>query len=497
MKQNPRLMMAVLAALILLAPATGGVTAQGAPAGEPGGSNVILGFIRGVGGGATEYCNSGVTTSDGSFIIGGYSLTYHPGGLGDILMAKFDGQGTLTWAKTYGGSYNEQFFDLWENNDGTLFGAGYMYLGAASSTIDFLVAKFAADGTPIWSYTGGGASASDVAYAGQGTADGGYIVIGYTTGYVDPAGDILLVRLTSTGSVLWARSLTAQVGPGFDGGYCLCQASSGAFYIGGYTESLGNTSQGLIARMTPDGNLSWCKTFGGSAAEGVNQIVATPDGGFVAAGFIGSQGQGNNDIFVFRGTSQGSVVWSRLFGGPDNDYATGIDTTPDGGWIISASTRSCGDIDGDGLLIKLDSNGNFQWSSKAGGNNADFVRGVDSLSNGYFLYGQQSSFSAGFEDILMVRTNSSGMVPGCSQVSTCDLVESLPIWNFTNTAMVLWVLTDQFTWTSRTPTTSSPTIATQLVCAYDPPAVPAMNTFGAVALALFLGAALWFAARRF
>ncbi len=62
----------------------------------------------------------------------------------------------------------------------------------------------------------------------------------------------------------------------------------------------------------------------------------------------------------------GNKVWEKTIGDSGNDYGVTIKPTSDGGFIITGWTDSYGRGD-DVLLLKIDANGNKQWSQAFGG----------------------------------------------------------------------------------------------------------------------------------
>ena len=72
----------------------------------------------------------------------------------------------------------------------------------------------------------------------------------------------------------------------------------------------------------------------------------------------------------------GAIVWNKLLGGTANEYATGIQQTTDGGYIVAGLSGSSanGDVtatnhgDFDDWIVKLDANGNIVWNKLLGGN---------------------------------------------------------------------------------------------------------------------------------
>ena len=65
------------------------------------------------------------------------------------------------------------------------------------------------------------------------------------------------------------------------------------------------------------GSVTWQKTYGGSGSDQANSIKQTSDGGYVVAGYTDSSGEGDDDIWILKLTSNGTVDWHRNYGGID------------------------------------------------------------------------------------------------------------------------------------------------------------------------------------
>jgi hypothetical protein len=60
--------------------------------------------------------------------------------------------------------------------------------------------------------------------------------------------------------------------------------------------------------------------------------------------------------------SLGDTLWTRTYGGFENDYANSIQLAQNGGYVIIGSTASFGAVTGDMYLIKIDSSGDTLWT---------------------------------------------------------------------------------------------------------------------------------------
>ena len=119
--------------------------------------------------------------------------------------------------------------------------------------------------------------------------------------------------------------------------------------------------------------IQWQKCLGGSFDDSSPTIQITSDGGYILAGITESNNgdvsgnHGNNDIWVVKLTSTGSIQWQKCLGGSLYDYASSVQNTPDGGYIVAGTTYSNNfDVSGnhghgDIWLVKLTNTGAIQW----------------------------------------------------------------------------------------------------------------------------------------
>ena len=154
------------------------------------------------------------------------------------------------------------------------------------------------------------------------------------------------------------------------------------------------------------GELIWVKTFGGSNVDQAVGVVESNDGGFVVLGSTNSNdgdvddrtSAEEYDYWVIKINTNGEKQWSRSYGGSNDETATDINKTSDGGYIISGYSRSNdGDVSGnegfhDYWILKIDGSGNKLWDKNYGFNGSDKGFGVIQTKDGGY-------FATGFLDI--------------------------------------------------------------------------------------------------
>ena len=185
------------------------------------------------GGPGEEYGFSVRQTSEGGYIIAGSTDSYGAGGR-DAWLIKTESSGDLSWNKTFGGSVTDRGSSVQQTTDGGYVIAGYTNSYGAGA-FDVWLVKTDSSGDLSWNKTLGG-SEYDYAYSIQQTSDGGYIIAGYTNSYRAGDGDVWLIRADSLGNVAWNQTFG---GSEYDTAYSVRQTLDAGYIITGYTMSHG------------------------------------------------------------------------------------------------------------------------------------------------------------------------------------------------------------------------------------------------------------------
>jgi uncharacterized delta-60 repeat protein len=372
---------------------------------------MINSMIRAIGGTNGDAVFFIQQTSDGGYIVAGWTTSFGAGNR-DFLIIKLNSSGNIQWSRAIGGTNYDRALSIQQTSDGGYIVAGNTYsFGAGNS--DFLIIKLDSSGNIQWSRAIGGTN-NDVAYSIQQTSDGGYIVAGWTASF-GAGGDVLIIKLDSSGNIQWSRAIG---GTNNDGAESIQQTSDGGYIVAGYTYSFGaGNYDALIVKLNSSGNIQWSRAIGGTNEDQALSIQQTSDGGYIVAGVTNSFGAGNYDFLIIKLDSSGNIQWSRAIGGTNNDVAFSIQQTSDGGYIVAGHAFGFGAGGYDSLIIKLDSSGNIQWSRAIGGTNNDETLSIQQTSDGgYIVAGNTLSFGAGDWDVLIIKLDSSGNISGCGNV---------------------------------------------------------------------------------
>lgn len=388
----------------------------------------LLRLQKSFGGSANEEAHSLHITRDGGFIIVGYSESNDGDVMGnhgyDYWVVKTDSLGVIQWQKCLGGTYTDEGSSVDTTSDG-----GYIVAGFTSSnngdvsglrgSADYWVVKLSSAGAIQWQKCLGG-TGDDMATDVQQTTDGGYIVTGYTD---SPAGsgditsskgayDCWVVKLSSTGSIQWQKSLG---GTGQDKASAIRQTFDGGYIMAGYSTSNNIDVSGhhgtaayydyWIVKLSSVGSIQWQKSLGGNDYDLAYSIEQTLDSGYVVAGYTASAdgdvtlNRGYYDYWIVKLTSTGAIQWQQSLGGDDTDIAYSVKQTSDGGYIVAGTVQSGnGNVTGhfgyqDYWIVKLKNTGILEWQKCLGGSGfADVAFAIQQAANGeYIVVGRADS----------------------------------------------------------------------------------------------------------
>lgn len=195
-----------------------------------------------------------------------------------------------------------------------------------------------------------------------------------------------------------------------DRAYSIQQTPDSGYIIAASTGPNGSTHDIWLLRTDAYGDTLWTKTYGGINDDRSQELQLTTDGGFIIAAATASFGAGDYDVWLLKTDSLGDTLWTRTYGGEAFDHGLSVKQTPDGGFIIAGPTRSFGAGDADVWLLKTDSLGDTLWTRTYGGIDFDAAIAVQLTSDKeYILAGITRSFNIFSSlDAYLIKTDSLG-----------------------------------------------------------------------------------------
>lgn len=414
-----------------------------------------------IGGGSYDQINYVDLTSDGGYILGGYSSSGISGdkteacfGNHDYWAIKVDAAGAIEWQNTIGSNDVDGLLVNHQTADG-----GYILMGFSHSGIsadksesnigyqDYWVVKLKSTGAIEWENTIGG-NGGDGGRCLVELSDGGFIIGGFSYSSVSydqthassGVSDYWVLKINSTGIIEWQNTIG---GNGYDWMQSVQPTTNGGYIIGGWSDSgisgdktkasKGGTDYWVV-KINSTGSIEWQNVIGGSSDESLSVILQTSDGGYVLGGTSKSGISGDkteaslglNDYWIVKLNEEGSIDWQNTIGGNNEEYFTTIQLTPDGGYIIGGSSSS--GISGDKTtaswggfdywLLKLSESGAIEWQKTIGGNNDDNLSSIQVTGNESYILGggsasgisgDKTSASQGDFDFWLVKLGCEGI----------------------------------------------------------------------------------------
>ena len=351
------------------------------------------------GGTNDDYANCVAQTADGGYIIAGVTNTYGAG-MADMYVAKLDNTGSMQWTKSIGGTGNDFAKSVVQTTDGGFVIAGGTYSFGADSADVYLV-KLNSVGALEWTKTIGGTN-DDWANSVIQSTDGGIVACGISKSFGTGVTNAYVLKTDDMGNIKWTKTFGSTDG---DEGYSITQTQDGGYALGGmaYTCSICLPS-GYVVKMDGAGNMqstSFLQTL--DINYGVSSIAHSSDGGYVVTG----SAQTNDTIFVYiiKFDNVGGTQWAGLVGGSESNFGNSIVQTLDGGYVLAGATNSFGAGGYDVYAFKLNSAGNsVLWTRTFGGiNDEEIYSIVQTTDGGYALAGQTKSFGSGSMDAYFLK----------------------------------------------------------------------------------------------
>ena len=360
-----------------------------------GGSNIDVG-----------YCVR--QTTDGGYIISGYTRSYGASGH-NMWLIKMDSSGNELWNKTFGGSNDDEAESVQQTTDGGYILAGWTKSYGAGMK-DLWLVKTDPLGNEQWNKVFGGTQ-DDGGTSVRQTTDGGYIVAGYTSSSGAGSVDAWLIKTDNLGNPTWTKT---HGGSSTDGAYCVEQTTDDGYILTGWTMAYGPGPLFNVWLVKTDsvGNQQWNKVFGGADADQGRGVSQTADGGYIITGYTDSYGAGLYDMLLIKTDASGNEQWTKTFGGTGRDYGYSVQQTYSGGYIVAGYTLSYGAGGDDVWVVKTDSIGTKQWDETFGGTSSDVGYSVQQTTDGgYIVTGHTLSYGAGVHDVWLIKVESDETPP--------------------------------------------------------------------------------------
>ena len=265
-------------------------------------------------------------------------------------------QGDIIWCKYYG-TAEGNVYSLAATNDAHFILAGDLG-NYGSSQFDILLIKITPAGDTVWSRTIDLGYSDHSLFVSQ-TSDSGFILTGYAADNTAPLYRASVIKLDPSGNIIWSKVLYSGNLPNY--AFSATESSDGGYYVTG-TCGTGSSYSGnmLLMKMNSSGTVVWSGQLypGSNINSSGNDVVVLPDGllcYFSASDYM---------MYMMKTDLSGNVKWCNYLG---NGAVTTSDApspklhqTSDGGYIFVNGSTFFGPM---GQVEKVDSNGQSVWAA--------------------------------------------------------------------------------------------------------------------------------------
>ena len=314
-----------------------------------------------------------------------------------------------------------------------------------AGSYDVFIVKYDANGTIIWATNAGGAD-YDFASGVATDAMGNVFVTGYfqsasilfggitLTNPTSPHENMFIVKYSPAGTVLWAKSaggslndMGVAVATDVLGNAIVTGSYSSASFMFDSATTVTNLYPGyldvFVAKYSSTGAVLWAKSAGGSNSDGGNAVATDTSNNVFVTGYyyspaitfgtttLTNAGGQFGDMFIVKYSPSGTALWSKTFGGLNDESGYGVATDMAGNAYVTGQfasisllfgtdTLTNADITGnstDVFLLKYSTTGSPLWGKRAGGTSYDIGYAVSTDVTGLYITGGFESPDIGFD----------------------------------------------------------------------------------------------------
>jgi hypothetical protein len=180
--------------------------------------------------------------------------------------------------------------------------------------------------------------------------------------------------------------------PTRDHGYLVAGISNSGISGDKTAPNIGGSDIWLV-KLDSLGHKEWDRAYGSTGDDGVRTVDTTLDGGYVMSSSK-SYPYGN---YITRLDSAGNILWDKMVPSSAATFLSRVYHTSDGGFIVGGGRVQNSREDYDYYVLKLDAMGNTVWERRIFGDRDDALNDIIETSDGGYLVGGTSNSGAGLD----------------------------------------------------------------------------------------------------
>ncbi|MBL8862575.1 MAG: hypothetical protein JNK02_11255 [Planctomycetes bacterium] len=317
-----------------------------------------------------DFVAASVTDASGAMTVAGTTqtdsgeFTAYPSSAGYV--ARVDPQGAQQWYSALAPQpgWRTSFSGLAAGPASSYYAVGSTATTDSPSAGDLVLARYAADGTELWALRHDtGQDEYGLAVAADPSGDAW--VCGQVSVGSPAATDVLLLRVSPAGSIVFARSWNGAANAS-DSGLAILADGVGGAYLTGTTDDTATDSSVLLARFDGAGNELWARTLSGGTARG-HDLDLDASGNVLVTGRLAPPNVVTRP-FLAKYDPNGNLLWQRFINDADHGGGYGRRVVVDpAGDIVVAGAWGFEPTHLDGFVRKYGPTGNVRWTHNFAG----------------------------------------------------------------------------------------------------------------------------------
>lgn len=220
---------------------------------------------------------------------------------GQTIMRLNGTTGAIIWARNAQINNFEGASGIVRTPGGNIVTAGHSR-SVGAGLFEFAVTERDGTGNLVWSRNYGG-NANEYGEDLVRLPDGGYLVVGYTQSFASSVSDIMILRISSTGGVVWSRKYARAAA---DVALHIVEGCNGKYFVAGSSRTPNNGNDALLFQIDLNGNVIWAQAIGGVLDDGNTiGLGRSGDCGCILTASTLSFGMGDHDYLVVKTDSAG------------------------------------------------------------------------------------------------------------------------------------------------------------------------------------------------
>lgn len=301
----------------------------------------------------------------------------------------------IEWMRTYDNDRIEHFSDIYCVSDEGYIMCGYSCdsLNLGQTSRDTWVIRIDDAGDVIWSRNYPVMGVNDYLTSIIETDQGDFVAAGRSNHNIN------VLRLNPDGESIWR----AEYVPGTC--HAIIELKSGEFIGAGHSDN-----QGHLMCIDGDGETLWAETYDVQVELSVLYTLRETEGGVVAAGYTYIEGQFHH-TWIMKADFEGNMLWTREYDIANGEQCRSMASSSDGGFLLAGYAVQGRNGSRDVLVVKVDDNGNLEWSELLDFGYQERVNCVVRLNNeGYALTGDGYTDHNSVVDPFIIRLSNAGQV---------------------------------------------------------------------------------------